>query len=199
MKHKLFVLLTALALMWGMALPTLAAETGSMRVSLGQEGQVTQGGSVTIYRVGTPISGGYRLSEAYGGGVVAWEDVYSVALAAWLAELAEYGGTELLLDADGYADFTGLTEGLYLLVQEQPTPGYYPMAPFVVSLPYEGQWDIQANPEQEPLPEVNPRTGQSPLPVFACFVMLYSGLGVAILVRKRKLLEEKQDFSSKNA
>lgn len=199
MKHKLFAILSALVLMWALALPSLAAETGSMRISLGQEGEVTQGGSITIYRVGTAISGGYRLSEAYGGGVVAWEDVYSVALAAWLAELAEYGGTELLLDADGYADFTGLTEGLYLLVQEQPAPGYYPVAPFVVELPYEGQWDIQANPLQEPLPEVNPKTGGSLLPVFACFLMVYSGLGIGVLVRKRKILEENQVFSSKSS
>lgn len=185
MKHNRLVALLALVLVLGMPVRCLAAETGSMRVALGQEGQVTQGGSVTIYRVGTPISGGYRLSEDFGGGVVAWEDVYSVSLAAWLAELAEFGGTELLLDADGYADFTGLSQGLYLLVQEQATPGYYPMAPFVVELPYEGQWDIQANPKQEPLPEVNPRTGQSLLPVLACLTLPFSGLGVAVLVRKR--------------
>lgn len=187
MKHKLLSALTCLLLLW--AVPGRCfAEEGSMRISLGQEGQVTRGGSVTIYRAGTPISGGYRLTEAFGGGVVAQEDVYSVALAAWLAEQAEFGGTELLLDADGYADFNGLSEGLYLLVQEQATPGYYPMAPFLVELPYQGQWDIQANPKSEPLPEVIPQTGQSPLPVLACLAMVYSGLAVALLVRKRRAL-----------
>ena len=198
MKQNILSLLAALIVATGMPLRCFASETGSMRIALGQEGQVTQGGSVTIFRVGTPISGGYRLSEAFGGGVVAREDVYSVALAAWLAELAEYGGMELLLDADGFADFRDLSEGLYLLVQEQAAPGYYPMAPFVVELPYQGQWDIQANPKQEPLPEVNPRTGQSLLPVLGCCLMAYSGLGIALLVRKRNFPEEKQNFQRKS-
>lgn len=187
MKRKIVSAMAALTVILGISCRCFAAETGSMRVSLGQEGQVTRGGSVTIYRVGNAIPGGYRLSEVFGGGVVAWEDVYSVALAAWLAELAE-GGTELLLDADGYADFTGLEEGLYLLVQEQATPGYYPMAPFVVELPYQGQWDIQANPKSEPLPEVNPQTSQDPLPIIATLLTISSGLGVALLVRKRNAL-----------
>lgn len=192
MRRNIISLLMALLMVLGMNLRCYAAETGSMQVDLGKEGQVTKGGSVTIYRAGTPIAGGYRLTEAFGGGVVALEDVYSVALAAWLAELAEFGGTELLLDADGNADFTGLDEGLYLLVQEQPTPGYYPMAPFVVELPYKGQWDIQANPQSEPLPEVIPKTGQSIFPLIAGVTMVYSGLGVAVLVRKRNFTEKKK-------
>lgn len=190
MKKIMICVLAAVLMAWGMRLPARATETGSMRISMGREGEVTEGGSVTIYRVGTPISGGYRLTEAFGGGVVAWEDAYSVSLANWLAEQAEYGGTELLLDADGYADFTGLSEGLYLLVQEQPAPGYYPMAPFLVELPYEGQWDLQANPKSQPLPETSPKTGQSPLPVLGCFAMVLSGFGVALLVRQRNLAEK---------
>lgn len=189
MKQKVFALLAALVVAMGMPFRCFADQTGSMRVSLGREETVTQGGSVTIYQVGTPISGGYRLQEAFGGGIVALEDVYSVALANWLAEQAESGGRELLLDADGCADFTGLTEGLYLLVQEQTVPGYYPMAPFLVELPYEGEWDIQANPKEQRLGEPSPQTGQSPLPIMACGGLLLSGLAIAILVRRRNTAE----------
>lgn len=185
MKQKLFALLAALAMVLGMPSRCFAAQTGSMRISLGRKEPVTEGGSVTIYLVGTPISGGYRLSEAFGGGAVALEDVYSVALANWLAEQADSGGTQLRLDEAGCADFTGLTEGLYLLVQEKPIPGYYPMAPFLVELPYEGEWDIQANPKEQRLEESSPKTGQSPLPLFACGGLMLSGMGIAILVRRR--------------
>lgn len=188
MKKKLFALFTALVMVLGMPIRCFADQTGSMRVSLGRKDTVTEGGSVTIYQVGLPISGGYRLHDAFGGGVVALEDVYSVALANWLAEQAESGGRELLLDADGYADFTGLTEGLYLLVQEQAIPGYYPMAPFVVELPYEGEWDILANPKEQRL-DLSPRTGQSPLPAVGCGGLVLSGLAIAILVRRRNTAE----------
>lgn len=189
MKQKLFAAVAALAVTLGMAGRCFAVQTGSMRISLGREEEVTEGGSVTIYQVGLPISGGYRLHESFGGGVVALEDVYSVALANWLAEQADSGGTELLLDADGNADFSGLTEGLYLLVQEEQIPGYYPVAPFLVELPYEGEWDIQANPKEQRLGDPSPKTGQSPLPVAACGGLMLSGLAIAILVRRRNSAE----------
>lgn len=189
MKQKLFALLAALVVGLGMPCRCFAAQTGSMLVSLGRKEATTQGGSLTIYLVGTPISGGYRLGDAFGGGVVALEDVYSVALANWLAEQAGSGGTELRLDKNGYADFTGLTEGLYLLVQEEPIPGYYPIAPFLVELPYEGEWDILANPKEQQLGDTSPKTGQSPLPLFACAGLMLSGLGIAILVRRRNTAE----------
>lgn len=189
MKQKLFAVLAALAVALGMAGRCFAAQTGSMRVSLGREEEVTEGGSVTIYPVGVPISGGYRLLESFGGGVVALEDVYSVALAGWLAEQADSGGTELLLDADGNADFTGLTEGLYLLVQEEPAPGYYPMAPFLVEIPYLGMWEVEADPKEQRLGEPSPKTGQSPAPIAACGGLMLSGLAIALLVRRRNTME----------
>lgn len=190
MKQKLFSLLAALAVVLGMPGRCFATQTGSMLVSLGRKDPVTKGGSVTIYQVGQPISGGYRLEDAFGGGMVAMEDVYSVALANWLAEQAESGGTKLRLDENGYADFTGLAEGLYLLVQEEPIPGYYPMAPFLVELPYQGEWDVLANPKEQQLGEPSPKTGESPLPVVACGSLLLSGLGIAILVRRRNTAEK---------
>lgn len=189
MKQKLFAVLAALTVTLGMVGRCFATQTGSMRVSLCREEEVTEGGSITIYPVGLSISGGYRLLEDFGGGVVALEDVYSVALASWLAEQADTGGTRLLLDADGNADFTGLTEGLYLLVQEEAAPGYYPVAPFLVEIPYLGLWDVEANPKEQRLGEPSPQTGQSFAPIAACGGLALSGLAIAILVRRRNTLE----------
>lgn len=196
MKRKLLRTLTlGLLLLW-LPIRCHADQTGSLRVALGQAGQVTQGGSVTLYRVGSPISGGYRLTDGFGGGVIAWEDVYSQALADWLTEQASYGGTELLLDADGYADFPSLSEGLYLLVQKQPSPGYQAMEPFLVPLPYEGQWDIQANPKCEPLSHTNPQTGDEGFSVVACIALAWSGLAIALLVRKRNAMKSETCLST---
>lgn len=183
-KTMICVLAVGLTLL-GLPLRCFAAEEGSIRVWLGQEGQVISGGSVVLYQVGQPISGGYRLDEEFGGGAVTWEDSSSMALAAWLAEQAEFGGKEIQLDADGYGDFTGLPQGLYLLVQGQSVPGYRAMEPFLVEMPYEGQWELQANPRMRKIPEVTPETGDGFFPVLACYAMAASGLGIAILARRK--------------
>lgn len=185
MRKPMICALAVCLLLLGMPLKCLAAEEGSIRVWLGQEGNVVSGGSVVLYEVGQAISGGYRLSEEFGGGAVTWEDSYSMALAAWLAEQAESGGREIQLDADGYGDFTGLTPGLYLLVQGQSVPGYCAIEPFLVEMPYEGEWELQANPRMRKLPAVTPETGDNFFPVLACYAMAASGLGIAVLVRRK--------------
>lgn len=181
-------------MLWSLALTLLilllpltarAEETGSLRVYLGREGAVISGGSVTLYRVGLPIAGGYRLEDSFGGGAVAWEDIFSQNLAAWLAEQARFEGTRMQLDADGYAAFPELVPGLYLLIQEEAVPGYLPMEPFLVELPYDGEWSLQANPRQRPQ-EAAPPTGDSALPIAACLLLPFSGLGIALLVRRRE-------------
>ena len=186
MLRRMICVLFALIVLMGVPLRSEATQVGSIRVVLGKDEEVVSSGSVTLYRAGKAISGGYRLSEAFGGGVVAWEDADSPALAWWLAEQAGAGGTTLLLDADGRADFTGLGTGLYLLVQDQAAEGYYPMVPFLVQLPYEGQWDVQAVPKTERLPEELPKTGQDPTPILAGGGMVFSGLGLVLLAGRRK-------------
>lgn len=187
MKKRMICAIAALVLALGSPARAMAAQSGSIRIWLGKAGEVTSGGSVTLYRVGEAVGVGYRLSEAFGGGMVTWEDTLSMSLAAWLAERTDFVGIQLQLDADGYADFTDLSDGLYLLLQEQAVPGHEPMEPILVELPYEGLWNIQVNPRKLPLE--TPSTGDTALPVLACWGMGLSGFGIALLVRRRNLTE----------
>ena len=63
-------------------------------------------GAFTLYRVGAPISDGYRIGEEFGGGFVRREDALSPHLAQWLNSTQEKQGTRALLDVDGNAVFS---------------------------------------------------------------------------------------------
>ena len=184
MLRRMICVLFALIVLMGVPLRSEATQVGSIRVVLGKDEEVVSSGSVTLYRAGKAISGGYRLSEAFGGGVVAWEDADSPALAWWLAEQAGRG--RQLTDWLRFCDGEPRDCRLYLLVQDQAAEGYYPMVPFLVQLPYEGQWDVQAVPKTERLPEELPKTGQDPTPILAAGGMVVSGRGLVLLAGRRK-------------
>lgn len=183
MRRKLVCVLMTVLMLLGLGIKSGAVEeTGSIRVDLRFDS-----GAVTLYKVGSPISGGYMLKQEFGGGIVSKKDVSSGALAQWLEEQAESEGWTLPADEQGYADFFRLEEGLYLLVQNRAADGYYPFSPFLVELPYEGQWHIQANPKMEEYPTEQPQTGQSMEPYFWMTGMVFSGAGLlACLLGKRK-------------
>lgn len=182
MLRKIGCVLFAAALLVSLGRTAAAAEqTGSVRITLKSEE-----GEITLYHAGTPVSGGYRLTQEFGGGLVKEEDVYSPALAQWLAESAGDDGEHRILDADGSAVFTRLEEGLYLLVQTQTQYGCYPIEPFLVALPYEDQWNIEANPKTQWIVTESPNTGQSPLPFLGAAGMLLSGTGLLLCACRRK-------------
>lgn len=182
MRRKIGCIFFAIILLTGLGRPAAAAEeTGSIRVTL-----KSSGGELTLYHVGSPAPGGYRLENDFGGGLIKEEDVYSPILAQWLAETAEEGGKPLLLDADDSAEFSRLEEGLYLLMQTETEYGRYPIEPFLVALPYDGQWNIQANPKTQRIEAESPQTGQSPLPFLGAAGMLFSGTGLILCFAKRK-------------
>lgn len=153
-----------------------AEETGSIRVTM-QRGEKTVGGAVTLYRVGEPIPEGYRLSADFGGGIVREEDAQSPHLAQWLAEMAGQQGVSRSLE-DGTAEFNRLEQGLYLLVQTQTQAGYLAVKPFLIELPCEGKWNVQAYPKTQSA-EI-PATGQSPLPILGGIGMVLSSIGLAL-------------------
>lgn len=160
-----------------------AAETGNLRVSL-DYGEAAVGGEVTLYRVAETMEGGYRLAQTYGGGVIRQEDAQSADLAAWLAETAGGSGTSRLLDADGQTEFSDLEEGLYLLVQTAAPEGYCCAAPFLIPLPCQGQWTVQANPKTQRIETESPKTGEGPTPLLGAMGMVLSGMGLYFCAEK---------------
>ena len=159
-----------------------AVKTGSITVEWGQPD-----GSVTLFKVGTPVSGGFMLMQEFGGGVVTEKDVASQALAQWLCEQVEYEGWTLPADDRGMADYQRLEEGLYLIVQNGAAEGYYPFVPFLVKLPSEGQWNVLAKPKMQQAPGESPRTGQDMAPYIGSAGMGISAAVLILLVKKRKL------------
>jgi hypothetical protein len=105
---------------------------------------------------------------------------------------------------EGYADFTKLPQGLYLVVQTQASHGYEAIKPFLVSIPLpDGDswiYDVDATPKvgatipdtpdtpdtpdkpdvpDTPDKPVLPQTGQLnwPVPVLACCGVLLFSVG----------------------
>lgn len=158
-----------------------AVNTGSITVDWGESS-----GSVTLFKVGIPVSGGYVLGQEFGGGVITRKDVTSYALAQWLCEHVEYEGWSLPADDNRAAEFKGLEQGLYLVVQNGPAEGYYPFVPFLVELPWEGQWNVLARPKLQRCSTEVPLTGQGSGVYVSFFGMILSGSTLVFLLKKRK-------------
>lgn len=186
MIRRMVCVFCAAVLLMGTCIQAAAAsETGTIRVALRTWGGTVSSGAVTLYKAGESVPGGYRLCDCFGGGFLAEEDAMSGALARYLAEEAGQEGTTRLLDADGCTEFTGLEEGLYLLVQSEETEGYYAMTPFLVALPYEGEWIVEAAPKMRRLPEEQPQTGQHPAPILAAMGLVLSGVGLVLCADRK--------------
>lgn len=166
---------------------TAAAGTGGslwVRLDVG-ELPVTNG-AFTLYRVGVPISDGYRIMEAYGGGFVRGEDALSPHLAQWLDGMGEKSGTEILMDVDGNAVFSGLEDGLYLLVQTEKTDGFYPVQPMLLTIPREARRDVSLQLEPLPMVAEAPPTGQDPTPYIGLLGLVISLAGLVLCTDGRK-------------
>lgn len=180
------LLLTAVVL--SLSMTAGASEMkGSVEIKLDAGELPVTNGAVTLYLVGVPTEGGYRLLDRYGGGVVRNEDAVSGNLAYWLSELSD-GGKELLLDVDGRAVFSGVEPGLYLLEQTRRMDGFYPFRAFLAEVPAGGQWSRQFEPLVLPITDEPPCTGDVTT-YLAVLSMALSGSGLVccgIWGRKRK-------------
>ena len=188
MLKRLFFSLSAVALAAALSLPAQAGELGgSIRLDLEVGDFVVTNGAVKLYQVAQQGPEGYLVSDSFGGGLVKPEDALSSSLAQWLAQTAEDGGITRLLDADGCAEFSRLPDGLYLVVQSEKMDGFYPFEPFLVTLPMDGERDIQVSPPVFPIVAESPATGQDMQPFLGVAGMVVSGLGLALCAMgKRK-------------
>lgn len=188
MLKRLFFSLSAVALAAALSLPAHAGELGgSIRLDLEVGDFVVTNGAVKLYQVAQQGPEGYLVSDSFGGGLVKTEDALSSSLAQWLAQTAEDGGITRLLDADGCAEFSRLPDGLYLVVQSEKMDGFYPFDPFLVTIPMDGERDIQVSPPVFPIVAESPATGQDMQPFLGVAGMVVSGFGLALCATgKRK-------------
>lgn len=212
----------ALCLLCGMltllcCVPTAYAQTGSITVTMKIEKSVSYSGSLTLYRVGKVSETGDSFVPT--GKFTACGDsfgditVNSADLAKDLADWAEKQSslsqtTKQLTKQSGttYAvTFDNLEVGLYLLVQKNPATGYNKVSPFLVTIPYEGEYHVDAASktelEKEPTPTTAPTTPTSttpgsklpqtgqlnwPIPVLVILGMVLFAAGWALRFRKRE-------------
>lgn len=85
MRRKILCCLFALVLTASMVLTVEASDSGgSIRIRLDVGELPVLNGAFSLYRVGEPISDGYRIADAFGGGFVREEDALSPHLAQWM-------------------------------------------------------------------------------------------------------------------
>lgn len=190
---------------------------GSITVSMRFDGEAVPGGSLTLYWVGevsqndgnysfVPTGDFTRWGTEFGALDSAEENARTAHSLKTFAQSQEppISGIEKQIGKDGMAKFSNREQGLYLLVQTRPAPGYSPVNPFLVSIPYEvkGEYcydvDAQAKTklEQEPTPTKPPekpggklpQTGQLnwPVPVLAAAGLMLFAIGWAIRFRRKQ-------------
>lgn len=168
-----------LVMLLGVLVMPAEASSGAIRVDIGGEGEVT------LYRVGILEREHYRLSDEHGGGTVTFDDILLPELAAWLAQRSQ-GGISRETE-QGIAEFTGLSEGLYLAVQTREGENDTRFAPFLISLPWDGDtWILDVRPQMTlPLADT-PQTGDRGLLVWSSLFMAGSMIGLLVIGSRKK-------------
>jgi len=136
------------------------SRTGSITATMTHNGRRVPGGTLTIYRVAEISGSSYRLVEPYTGAEVSLEDIDSPstaeALAAYTLENNIEGITQQI-GSNGRVTFSNLQTGLYLVMQHEAPDGFYPLSPFLVSIPqrFLGKYiyDVSATPKLDLEPE----------------------------------------------
>lgn len=184
----------------------------SIEAVLSYDGKPVTGGELTAIRVGYIFeeNGDFSFRRFVDDQPV--EDVQSPATVTELEQLyraqpehPQFTVSKAAVDAEGKARFENLATGLYLVLQDTASPGYTPIKPFLVSLPYlqDGEYrysvDSSVKTELERQPEATepeptdppgklPQTGQLnwPIPVLAVAGLGFLLLGFVIRFSSRK-------------
>lgn len=173
---SIFAVFLMALLLCSLSLTAFAAETtvdfnqtGSITLTLRSGSgshQAIPGGRFTLYHVADAESLNGALTFSFTDGFAncgaTLDDLSDSGLAEHLAAYAKtngIAGTEKKADSTGKVVFDNLSVGLYLIVQSGSVSGWYPISPFIVSIPMtnaEGTgwiYDVDASPKAEPRPE----------------------------------------------
>lgn len=179
-------ILLGLSLVLLLSLPAGAACDGSICVSLDAGELPVTNGCLTLYYVGKTAEEGYRLTDVFGGGLVRREDADSASLAQWLADAAGDTGKTINLDVEGDVIFSGLEDGLYLVVQTQRMDGFHPIAPMLVQLSPEQGRQRWLAPQTYPIIADNPQTGDPMTALWGAMGLVVSGVGLYLCFDSRR-------------
>lgn len=151
-------------------------EDCSIEVIVRYDGENVDGGTLTVIKVGyvDEEDGNYFFSQEFTDAKI--EDITSSAAPSVQKEFYDnnksnydfYSQTQTV--QDGKATFSGLSTGLYLIVQEESADGFSKMDAFLVSVPYmedgECQYHVTAaiKSELEREPESEPTTPPPTVP-----------------------------------
>lgn len=165
---RLFVSVFACMVLLGCIMNTAQAtdidlsQKGSISWTFTSGGKAVPGGKLCVYQVSTLTQDGNRLLYAATSDFPTFRataDITSPALAKAMAEYAEENhvqGTTLTIRSDGTAVVENLTTGVYLVTQPEAAAGYYPIDPFLVSIPLNTSagydYSVDATPKVSPEP-----------------------------------------------
>lgn len=205
MKRIIVSILLALTAVAAMAFPAGAktlpepGKTGTITIHMRYGGKPISGGELMLYRVGKVAEedGNYFFEKTepftrWKGEFGNLENTARIArsLEDFVKKKKIVGLSAPVIEGKAVFGHDGeeLAQGLYLIIQTEPAKGYSALAPFLVSLPYDGQYHIQVDAKNEPKPTHSPRlpqTGQLwwPVPVLAGVGLICVGQG---LVRRRR-------------
>lgn len=152
-----------------LGLPVVAAQAGEIEV-------VLPGGSMALYPLDEYFLDldleGLKLTGEAAEKLAAYVRIHGIA------------GTIRGVEPSGIVRFSGLSEGTYLLVQQEAAEGYRPVRPFLVRL--DGCGKITATPKTGKIPgEENPGTGDG-FCGFAVVVLAVSLLGLGCWVFQKR-------------
>ena len=222
MTKRIWALILAMAAVFALSATAYASQepdlekAGSITFTLEWEGEPLDGGTMTVYPVGIfekqGADYGFTLLPELAEHSLTLENGLGAETAGAIARVVDALSLEAHSAAieQGKAFFGELRPGLFLVVQQEPIPGFAAMDPFLISLPVpqgEGYvYDLAAAPKvslepepTEPPPPTQPppdrppdipQTGQLnwPVPVLVVWgsVMVVFGLVLCLKRKERK-------------
>lgn len=217
-KNRISILLLAVLLLCGFPMTARAEGDCSVdilyrSVSSEEEQIVLSGAAFTLYRVGDYKNGVLTLTGTFADSGASLEDWSSSGQKKAAEDLYQYAlqqkvkGVEKVTDQSGYARFSGLDKGLYLIAQKEDLVshgGVFRSAPFLLSLPRQdadgnmtshvtvyqkSEWvdkEEPANPEDPVKPDPKPqvKTGDAAPLSLLIGIFLISAAAISLPLEK---------------